>query len=36
VKHSIEVYAQHFSQADRDLIFCGVATHFYGLKDVAP
>jgi len=36
VKNSIEDYAQQFSQSDRGLIFGGVATEFYGLKDVAP
>ena len=36
VKNSIEVYAQQFSQHDRDLIFGGVATKFYGLKERAP
>src|SRR5256885_2168309 len=36
VKNSIEAYAQHLWQADRDLIFGGVAAQFYGLKDVAP
>jgi len=36
VKHSIEGYAEQFSQRDRDLIFGGVAAQFYGLKDVAP
>jgi len=34
VKHSIEAYAQQFSQRDRDLIFGRVAAQFYGLKDV--
>jgi len=36
VKNSIEVYAQQFSQNDRDLIFGGVAAKFYGLRDGAP
>ncbi len=36
VKHSIEGYAEQFSQGDRDLILGSVAAQFYGLKDVAP
>ncbi len=36
VKHSIEAFAEQFSQSDRDLIFGGVAARFYNLKDVAP
>ena len=35
VKNSIEVYAQQFSQHDRDLIFGGVAAKFYGIKERA-
>lgn len=36
VRNSIEVYAQQFSQRDRDLIFGRVAAKFYGIKDCAP